>query len=151
MRGYWKNVAFEAAFLDGVLVLCWLALWKKPRAWIRSLLAGSVVPLLFAPYYLGYCALAFTSAGPQGGALYPILLVGGFRGLRGDWNAFDVWLLEILPKPLADLTQSPGAMWSLTGGGVPPTTVLIAGALIGATSYFLIRWFARRARDASNA
>jgi hypothetical protein len=128
---YRWNVVFEFAYLSGLIVFAaWPWLRRRGRvAWAVHL--GLVPTLLFVPYWLGYAQLSMTSAGPTGGVLYPWLIFwcGFLRDL--SWQGIDLAILRRLPQPLETLSQTPGAIMSLTGfGGVGPTATLTAGAIV---------------------
>jgi hypothetical protein len=133
---YWANILFEAVYLNGSLVVVWVPFLMKGALVRRAIAIGLAFPLLLAPYFLGYCPWSFTSAGPVGGVLYPILLLP-FYGWPVGWNDFDVWLVGLLGSPLSSLSQGTGGMLSVSGmGSVTPTSTLIGG-LLSAIATFL--------------
>jgi hypothetical protein len=133
VRRYEWNVWGEFVYLSALVVF---AAWPwlrsgGPLRWAVHL--GLVPALLFLPYWLGYAAFTFTSAGPSGGVLYPWLIVW-FRRL--PWTALDTALVSRLPPVLEPYAQTPGPMLSLSGtGGVGPVAALGLGLLIGALAY----------------
>lgn len=141
----WVNIVLEGAYL-GALVLFLHWPWLRCAArWRWGLHLGLCPLLLFAPYHLGYAMLTFTTAAQPGGLLYsqllvwfrqPILwLIGGWNR-ELPWTALDGWLIATLPKPLEPISQTPGPMMAISGGGgVGPVFLLKLGALIAVAIY----------------
>lgn len=136
---YHVNIIFEFCDLS-VLVLfaAWPWLWNKGR-WAWSIHAALLPPLFHLPYFLGYCPLAMTSAGPVGGVLYPILLV--MSSARGCITGLDRFVFEHLPYFLEPISQTPGPMAAITGGAVSPTASLGFGLALGIVTF--AAWTAR--------
>jgi len=132
IRRYWLNILFEAGFLNGWLFLVAFPFLRRSSPdWSRAISAGLAFPMLFVPYFLGYCPWTFTSAGPSGGAVYP-WMIWGFRWCSWGTTAFDGWLLKGSGFPLEPLTQPSGSLWTHSGrGGVAPTFAIVIGLLVG--------------------
>jgi len=132
IRRYWLNIVFEAVFLNAWLGLIVLAVARpSDSTWRKAISAGAAFPLLFLPYFLGYCPWSFTSAGPTGGALYPWMLVP-FYGCSWGMTSLDDWILRSSGFPLEPLSQPPGPMMSYSGmGGIAPTFAVVVGVLLG--------------------
>lgn len=140
---YWANVLFEMVFLNGLLFSLWYPFFKHGRHLWRAVSIGTALPVLFVPYYLGYCTSTFTSTGPVGGALYPWILFR-LRKWGWEWNGLDDRFMAILPSPLEFLTQTHGPMMSVSGlGAVSPTSLLILGMFLGLITYFSSRALAK--------
>jgi hypothetical protein len=131
----------EWAYLSALLVF---AAWP----WLRNAGRGRwavhvalLPPLLLLPYYLGYCAWNYTSAGPGGGVVYPFLL-DLCRPL--PWTPFDKALVQHVPQVLAPLTGPVGPMLSLSGRrSAGPSAVISLGLGLGAMAFglgTLFRW-----------
>jgi hypothetical protein len=132
IQRYWLNILFEAVFLNAWLGLVLLPFVRRScTEWSRIVSVGLGFPLLFVPYFLGYCPWTFTSTGPSGGALYPWMIVP-FYGCSWGMTSFDAWLLKSSGFPLEPLSQPPGPMMSVSGmGGITPTFAIVFGALLG--------------------
>ena len=85
------------------------------------------------PCFLGYCPLAMTSAGPVGGTLYPLLLA--CCRIQGIWTAFDTTFYKYVPPVLAPISQLPGPMAVISGGGASPTALWACGLVLGAITF----------------
>jgi hypothetical protein len=132
VRRFWINVLFEVVFFTGLILFAiWPWLFERAR-WKWSFHLGFLPLLLFLPYYAGYAAWTFTSAGPSGGALYPWVIVW-FRKIS-FWTPIDQWMLENFPKFLEPLSQSNGPMLSISGGR---PLGIVSATLIGAAIAFL--------------
>ncbi len=130
---YHVNIIFEFCHLSVVVFFAaWPWLWKKGR-WAWTIHAALAPPLFHLPYFLGYCPLAMTSAGPVGGALYPLLLV--MSSGRGGGMGFDALVYEHLPYLLEPISQTPGPMIAITGGAVSPTASLGSGLALGIVTF----------------
>ncbi|MFH1732878.1 MAG: hypothetical protein ABIF82_14670 [Planctomycetota bacterium] len=130
---YHVNIIFEFCHLSVVVFFAaWPWLWNKGR-WAWSIHAALLPPLFHLPYFLGYCPLAMTSAGPVGGALYPILLV--MSSVRGCATDLDEFVFEHLPNLLGPISQTPGPMLAITGGAVSPTASLGFGLALGSVTF----------------
>ncbi len=129
VQHFWMNIVFECMFFIG-LTLYALTPWMRNRGILGRYCHLGLLPLLlFLPYYLGYAAWTFTSAGPSGGALYPWVIVW-FRGFP-LWTPVDQWLLGSLPKVLEPLSQPLGPMLSVSGGRpLGPVAALVCGGAI---------------------
>jgi hypothetical protein len=139
-----EREALELAFFTVVVTFA-LWPWLRARSALRYFLHVSVTPpLLFLPYWLGYASLTFTSAGPSGGALYPLAIFWAGLSLRRFFTPLDEWFFRTVPPLLAPLSQSRGEMISLTGGAVGPVAVLVAGYLVGSIVWAIVwsrtRW-----------
>lgn len=123
----------EWLYLSGLVAF---AAWPWLRSGGRWRWAAHVALLpwlLMLPYYLGYCSWTFTSAGPGGGAVYPMLLQ-----LARDvpWYSADTFLVRQLPKPLGSLTGPLGSMMSLSGrSGCGPLAMGVIGLCLGAVAF----------------
>lgn len=143
IRRYWANILFEVVFFNALLISLWYPFFKLGRHLWRAVSIGTALPVLFVPYYLGYCTWTFTSTGPIGGALYPWTL-HGLRKWGLDWNGLDDRFVAILPSPLEFLTQTQGPMLSVSGmGAVSPTSLLIIGVFLGLVTYISSRGLAK--------
>jgi hypothetical protein len=143
-RYHW-NVIIEGNFFAAlILFAAWP--WLRGAGYLRWAVHLGLVPtLFFLPFWLGYARLSFTSAGPTGGALYPVL-VAQFRGLL-PWTSLDTKIVKSLPQVLEPLSQTTGPMLSLSGGGaVGPVAALImsGGILLGIAA---LRIFVSRRSD----
>ena len=158
VRRYPLNVLFELVYLNGMVLFAFWP-WLRRRKPRRRRFHLALLPLLLMlPYFLGYASFTYTSAGPSGGVLYPWLIVwfriGGWRWptllTRLLTPSFDYALLNLLPQPLAYLSQPLGPMLSLSGWGAPGLiAVLLCGAIIylvpSGCQCLLRAWRARRA------
>ncbi|HYT90208.1 MAG TPA: hypothetical protein VEL76_15985 [Gemmataceae bacterium] len=118
------NLRFEFCFLAGLLVFAaWP--WLRGGGFCRWAVHLGLVPILFClPFWLGYAQMTFTSA-PSGGVLYPQLL-RQFPSVPR--TGLDRPILRSLPQVLEPLSQTPGPMMSLSGGGGPaPVGVTLLG------------------------
>lgn len=134
------NARFEFLFFEAlVLFIAWP--WLRGAGHIQWAIHLALLPiLLFLPFWLGYSQLTFTSLGPSGGVLYPIV-IHFFRGF--PWTPLDSTIAGHLPHPLQSFSQTPGPMLSLSGMGAPGFVaisvlglaiaigVMIIGALAG--------------------
>jgi cytohesin len=128
---YWLNVVFECLWLAGLVVWAMWPWLRRSEPWRWWLHIGLAPFLLFLPWFLGYCGMALTSAGPVGGVLYPWLLFL-FQWLGPRLGSLDSWVLQTIPKPLGWLTQGTGPMMSLSGlGCIFPIGSLLVGGLAG--------------------
>lgn len=138
-KRYWLTVAFEAAFLNGLLGFAAYAILRK-RSPLRIAVLWGLLPLLFfAPYFLGYATWTFISRGPSGGVLYPWLITP--FNFMGNFHApWDLKILEALP-PLLEPVGQPGGPWlSISGTGAPgPTGVVGLGILLGLIAFVLAK------------
>ena len=135
LRRYWLNVVFECIWLAGVVVWAMWPWLRRAPQWRLWLHVGLAPFFLFLPWFLGYCGLALTSAGPVGGVLYPWVLVL-FQWLGPYLGTPDMWLLQTMPKPLEWLTQGTGPMMSLSGMGcIGPLGSLLVGGLVGGAAF----------------
>lgn len=145
-KRYWLNIVFEFIHLSAlVLFIAWPWLHRRPW-WRQAVHLGLLPPLLFLPFFLGYCRLAATSAGPVGGVLYPFL-IGPFGQL--PCGSFDYAILEKIPLLLEPLSQPLGPVTSISGGPIGPTAVIAIGlalAVITAAAHFALAAFRRRFR-----
>jgi hypothetical protein len=124
----------EWSYLSALIVFAaWP--WIKNRSPAPWAIRASVLPLLlFLPYYLGYCAWNFTSAGPGGGIIYPFIL-DAFRWL--PWTRVDQTLIQHVPQILSPLTGPLGSMLSLSGSRhAGPVAALGLGVGLGTTVFF---------------
>jgi hypothetical protein len=135
---YWLNILFEAVFLNGwLLLLASPFIRRSSPSWSKAIAAGLAFPMLFVPYFLGYCPWTFTSAGPTGGALYP-WMISLVRGGSWGMTSVDSLLIKGSGFPLEPLSQVPGSMMSVSGmGGVAPTFAVVIGVLVGMGARFL--------------
>ncbi len=130
---YWLTAVFEFGYLAG-LILFVAVPWLRQGgclAWAMHL--GLVPLLLLLPWYLGYVPWVFTSAFPDGGILYPWLVIP----LRGfTWTKVDSFILQHIPKILEPLSQSSGAPMAISGlGAFGPVAAFWTGLVIGACSF----------------
>ena len=104
--------------------------WIRNRSrWTWAVHAAMIPPLLMLPYFMGYCAWSYTSVGPAGGIVYPLIL-DVFPSLT--WFSFDNVIIDSIPRVLAPLTGPLGTMYSVSGRGGPgPTAVLCLGLVLG--------------------
>jgi hypothetical protein len=127
------NVIGELVYLSVLLLFAAWPWLGNASPWWWGLHFALLPLLFFLPYWLGYGPLAFTSAGPQGGPLYPNL-IAPFRGL--PWTELDSWVLRRSPFILAPYSQRPGPLLALTGlGGVGLVAALGMGAMLGLSAY----------------
>jgi hypothetical protein len=160
LQRYWLNIVFEAGYLGALILFLWWPWLRQAAQWRWALHIGLGPLLLFVPYYLGYAMLSFTTAAQPGGLLYSQVLLWFRRPLVwliGDWNrqlpwtSLDGWLLANLPKPLASISQTPGEMMSISGGGgVGPVFLLELGAVLAVAIYagpMLVRFVNARLRS----
>ena len=130
VKRYHWNVVSEALFFAGLIVFAaWP--WLRGGGYLRwAVHLGLVPPLFFLPFWLGYARLSFTSAGPIGGALYPVL-IARFRGFL-SWTALDTMIVRNFPQVLEPLSQASGPMLSLSGGRAvgPVATVVMSGGIL---------------------
>jgi len=153
IKRYWLNILFEASFLNALLFLIAFPFVRQSSPmWWKAISAGLAFPLLFMPFFLGYCPWTFSSAGPVGGALYPWIIVL-FSGCSWGMTPLDGLLIKGSGLPLEPLSQSPGPMWSVSGmGGMAPTFTLVIGILVGMGVGFFsqvlclarVKWLTRR-------
>ena len=135
-RRYWVNIVFELAFLNGLLLFA-LWPWLRRLARWRWALHTGLLPILFMlPAMLGYSVAAFTSLGPRGGILYPILCM---RMPPLPWTSLDDWIAARLPPLLHPLNQLFAQPLSVTGRGAPNPVGLMVGGLVLAS----VAWFGR--------
>jgi hypothetical protein len=145
IQQYSLNIIFEFLYLFFLIVFAaWP--WLRNGGLVRWALHFTLLPFLFfLPFWLGYAPFTFTSAGPTGGVIYPWLVVQ-FRG--GTWTSADTFIVRLLPRVLEPLSQTPGPMLSLSGGGaVGPFAVAIMGLALGFAIYvcaFVLQQFRRR-------
>jgi hypothetical protein len=128
LQRYHWNVIFESLFFAGfILLAAWP--WLRGASYLRwALHLGLLPPLFFLPFWLGYAQLSFTSAGPTGGVLYPVV-IAKFRGL--PWTSLDTAIVRSLPQVLEPLSQTTGPMLSLSGfGAVGPVATLVMSGLL---------------------
>lgn len=152
MDWYWATLAFEWAFLTGIVIF---AVWPgiRGQSAVRWAMHMSLLPLLFLlPAYLGYSTSSFTSAGPTGGIVYPFLLYFWIHGWSTD---FDEFVLAHVPPILETLSAPIGTPMALTGMGMPgPTNALCDGILGGGAILVVHRgfhwWIKRHARSVSS-
>jgi len=147
---YWANIAFEAAFLGGLVVLFWLPILSaRCRRWM-AVLWGCLPVLLLVPYYLGYCwgVFVWPDASFWGGVLYPWILrvLEPMSALRIEWEGA---VLRDFPRALAPLNQLPiedvfDIRYGLDGPGI--LAPLAIGLAIGLAAFGVQR-FVRRWRD----
>lgn len=142
-RDDWKwwclAIPFEILLLCTLLLLAaWPWLLSDAPKWRWSLHLSLLPLVFFGPYLLGYASMTFTSAFPEGGILYPHLL-RFFDCL--PWMPLDPWLVQRLPRPLADLTPLPGPMMSISFmGRVGPVSVLTMAVLLGTLPFLPVCW-----------
>jgi hypothetical protein len=132
-RFYWTNHVFDWAYLSALAAfLLWPGIRGKPfYRWSIHLALGPL--LLMLPCYLGYASTTFTSCGPNGGVLYPQILIV-FR--RGWFTSLDRWILSHTPPLLESLTVPLGFPIATTGLGMPgPLSAVVAGLVLGAASF----------------
>ncbi|TAA48420.1 hypothetical protein [Corallincola spongiicola] len=130
---YWVSIVFEAIFLP----LWWLfsfhgGVFGKYNSKISVRLAVSPL-LLFTPFYLGYTPYLFSSGG-SGGILYPLLaMLGSIPFIWIPYNSFDIGFLNMLPRPLAFISQVPSSQMAVSFfGGVSPTILFTyIGVVLG--------------------
>lgn len=144
---YWANIVLEWSFLSG-LVLFALRPVIRGDSSLRWAVHVGLSPLLFLlPCYLGYATFSFTSAGPTGGILYPLLLTF-CRG--GSVTTLDRWVLGHLPQVLEPLSTPIGSPMALTGMGMPgPTSAIVVGILCGGVLLAMNLGYRRRVRRRS--
>ena len=139
---YWLNILFETVFF-AALILFVLWPWMRGSRTRRCYIHLALVPLLLIlPYYFGYCGWTFTSVGPNGGILYPWIIVW-FRGCC-FWTPMDEWLLNASPKILAPISQNPGPMISVSGGQPPGIIAALLFGCIIAVLFFELDYFRRK-------
>jgi hypothetical protein len=148
-RYHW-NVWFEFLFLSGLIVFATWP-WLRGAGRVRCAVHLGLTPILFCvPYWLGYAPLTCTSAGPGGGVLYPWLLLP-FKAL--PWSELDTLILRNLPRVLEPLSQTPGPMLSISGGGcVGPVGATLLGLVVAAVVIGgppAIDWLERRSKRSS--
>jgi hypothetical protein len=127
----WFAIAFE-----GVFLLSWLALvfrpWLLPVSRTIRLTCLALSPtVLFAPYFLGYAPMLFTS-GPPGGFVYSAYaMLASLPLLWFPCLSADAWLISILPKPLSALVILPGtpAAYSMFACVGPVGTIALGAGL----------------------
>lgn len=138
----------EWSYLSAVIVFAaWP--WIRNRGRSSWAIHTALLPLLLLlPYYLGYCAWNYTSAGPGGGVVYPVIL-DAFQAL--PWTATDRSIVKCCPQVLASLTGPLGPMLSLSGGrSAGPVTVLFFGMGLGGLVFGTATLFARLRQPPSN-
>ena len=134
-RRYWLTCLFEFLFLAGLLVFAAIPWVRGAGRLSWSIHLGLVPVLLFVPFWLGYVPLAFTSAWPSGGVVYPSLIIH-FRGVL--WTGLDTAFIEHVPKVLEPLWQPTGECMALTGlGAVGPVAAVGIGILVGGVTFGL--------------
>ena len=117
----WLSFLFEGLFLTAwILFIAWP--WLRKSDLRRKAIHLGFAPLaLHVPFYLGYAPMTFTF-GPSGGFLYPLLLqVATLGTLFLTPTIIDYWILSIVPRILAPLSQLPGPPTAATfySGGAP--------------------------------
>jgi len=144
IQRYSLNIALELLYLHAWLLMLWTPVFHGKSRIACSMALTFALPLLLMPYYLGYVPWTFTSAGPGGGALYPMLIIF-FGKPSWGWTVLDRGLVEVLGQPLEPLNQLPGPMWSVSGMGAPaPSFTLAVGLVLGAAFFILHKTIERR-------
>jgi len=134
----------EWAYLSAlILFAAWP--WLRDRGrWAWAVHTALIPPLLLLPYYLGYCAWNYTSAGPGGGVVYPFVL-DELRPL--PWTSLDSRLIRHVPQVLGSLTGPLGPMMSLSGGRhAGPVAAISLGLVLGAAVFAIGSAWRRRGK-----
>jgi hypothetical protein len=119
----------EWLYLSFVIIFTAWPWLRSSRAWVWAIHFALIPLLLLLPFYLGYCAWNFTSAGPGGGVLYPLVL-DGLSPL--PWTSLDSTLIQSLPHPLASLTGPLGSMISFSHHNhAGPIAAICLGLVLG--------------------
>jgi hypothetical protein len=125
----------EWTYLSAVIVLAAYPWLRGGGRWAWAIHTAVIPPLLLLPYYLGYCAWAFSSAGPGGGIVYPRILYF-FRGF--PWTSFDQAVIQYIPHILAPLTGPLGNILAMSGGrAAGPVSVMCLGLALGSFVFCL--------------
>jgi hypothetical protein len=125
----------EWSYLSALIVFAAWPWIRNRRRWTWAIHAALVPPLLFLPYFLGYCSWTYTSAGPGGGVVYPFVL-DACRAL--PWTSLDNALIRYVPQILDPLTGPLGPMFSISGGRrAGPVAVVCVGLVLGAAVFCL--------------
>ncbi len=153
VRRYWLNVLFEFTYLNGLVVFVFWPWLRRQKPWRKCAHIGLLPFLLMLPYHLGYATFTFTSTGPSGGVLYPLVIVW-LRGSYWRWPSLitelfmrnlDGVLALTFPKPLEHMFQPLNSMLSLSGGGAPGVVgSLGTGAAVVLLAFSVIRVVRRR-------
>jgi hypothetical protein len=134
----------EWAYLSALIVF---AAWPWLRGggrWAWAVHTALIPPLLLLPYFLGYCAWIWTSAGPCGGVVYPFVL-DELRPL--PWTSLDSRLIRHVPQVLDSLTGPLGPMLSLSGGRhAGPVAAISLGLVLGAAVFAIGSAWRRRGK-----
>jgi hypothetical protein len=135
----------EWGYLSFVILFAAWPWLRNSSRWRWAIHAALIPPLLMFPYFLGYCAWNYTSAGPGGGVVYPYIL-NEFRPL--PWISFDSTLIKFFPQILARLTGPLGPMMTISGGrhaGPAAVGLLGLGLGLAVLAYcYVIEWISRR-------
>jgi hypothetical protein len=136
IQRYWINILAEGIFLNALLAVLWVPFLRREAHLSRAIVAAAVYLLILTPYFLGYCPWSFTSAGPSGGVLYPIILFS--TRSRSEWTEIDQALLQSIGYPLEPFSQTPGPMSSVSGMGAPsPSSAMLTAAFLSIIVYLL--------------
>ena len=151
-KRYWLTALFEFGYLAGLILFIAIPWLRKGGRLAWSIHLGLVPLLLLLPWYLGYVPWVFTSAFPNGGILYPWLVIH----LRGfPWTGVDSFILQHSPKILEPLSQSSGPPMAITGlGAFGPVAAFWIGVAIGACSFGIgtvYRYIRKPSYDATSA
>jgi hypothetical protein len=123
----------------GYMSALWVFLiwpWVRTCSLSRRAAHAALLPLLLLfPYYLGYCAWKFTSAGPVGGVIYPYVL-DAFRWL--PWTSIDRFLIQHVPQVFGPLTGPIGPILSMGGGRRAGPLAAIGLGLVFGTAVFCL-------------
>lgn len=137
-KRYWTNILFEFCFFVALLFFALYPWIRSKSHWAWGLHLGLTPLFVMLPYYLGYAPYTFTSAGPQGGVLYPYLIAFARIHFR---TRLDSFILEKLPPILDPLSQNPGPMMSLSGSlAMGPVMALMVGAAMGILAAGIHKW-----------
>ena len=151
----WSNRLFEWALFS----TCWLIICCRPgaRPAETGLRVAVSAVVLYVPYLLGYC-LTHSAWAIHGGILYHHV-ISAYHGLLPavPTTDLDLLIVALLPKPLAELTQSPSEpciVWdpseprpTLVGVPVKACGVVLLGVLLGVLTSLLASLTRKRVLD----
>lgn len=134
---YLLNLAFEFLFFNSLILFAFWPWLFNRRPWCWGVHVGLLPVMLLAPWFLGYASWTFTSVGPQGGVLYPWVIIP-LTGLPVPWTSFDEYVVDSLPRILDPLNQLFSQPISCTGMGAPsPLFLLGLGCVFGLIAFGL--------------